>query len=111
VSATPLYLVGTPSPRQRTLFKTAKARLGITEPLQFTAAYPGCGRVIAFGEWPGFFCDFAMVTTEFPEVVTEVLAWYMGKPDRRAKTGADWLSEICHGPVTEVAQEATVGVE
>lgn len=106
---TPIYVHGDISDQQRALFKVAKSRLGVTEPMQFAQAVPGCGRVISFTGRPGFFCDYAMVRNAVPDVITQVLAWALGADDRRAHSGADWLSETLGSTVYEVDSGLTDG--
>lgn len=104
-----IYVHGDISEKQRALFKVAKSRLGVTEPLQFARAVPGCGRVISFTGRPDFFCAYALVRNPLPQAITQVLAWALGAEDRRAHDGADWLSEVLGRTVYEVDSGATDG--
>lgn len=101
-----IYILGTPTDVQRQMFRAAKHRLGVKEPLKFAAAFPGCGRLISFEDKPEFFCDYALVRSERQDSIQQVLDWYLGHFDRRAHTGIEWLTQAVGGHVKEVTNEA-----
>ena len=91
--------LGTVSPEQRNAFKAAKQALGITEPLKFVEARPGCGRVVSFGDGhtPQFATDWIVLHGAEPDDVEAVLGWALGiRFDWRAYGIDRWL-EIAMG--------------
>lgn len=94
-------VLGKPTPQQRQAFKDAKAALGITEPMQFVGAEPGCGRLISFEEVPDFFADYALMRTDRIQAAIDVLKWVRGGFDDRAHSGVDFLNRIFGGGVRE----------
>lgn len=94
-----IAVLGPISPAQRTEFKAAKARLGISEPLKFVEARPGCGRVVSFGpdHDPEFATDWIVLHGADPEDVEAVLGWVLGMTFDWRAYGIDRWLEIAMG--------------
>lgn len=72
----PLYLYGA-KPHHLAAVKAAKEGLGLDVLLQPTLAMPGqYGRVLAFGEHPGWVCESLLVTG--PEMAVDAIKWALG---------------------------------
>lgn len=105
---TDLYFVG-PWDRYRDIFRRAKQQTpelaSIT--LMPTPGFPGCGRVLAFGDHPPFACEYILIRREPGKLLQSdavgILGWYLGfRKEPRAVDMAGWFTRVFEREVREI---------
>lgn len=105
-----ISILGRPTEGQRVAFKQAKANLGISEPMVFAPAGPGCDRAIIFARenedpLPEFACRWITLYRDNQQDVDDTLAWYVGRSVDWRQADIDlWLERVLErSGVREVA--------
>lgn len=101
----PLYILSETRPisEQLEILRAAKAQSGVTEKCKPARAFPGCGRLLVFGEEsPPFACDWANTSWDDPKLSNKI-AWVLTGEGGRPHTVEQWLSEKLGVQVKEVA--------
>lgn len=95
----PLYLWAA-KPHHIEALKAAKASLDLDVLLKPVVAQPGqYGRVLAFGEHPGWFCDSLLVQQD---AVGDAILWSLGRITMIHDRGVDKLSRWVGAEVKEI---------